>query len=59
MFRGKPDADELLKTFLTDTATTYDGDFGLNHWKAALMRGLAACDPFIADPWSYLDRPIP
>jgi len=49
----------LLKTFLTDTATTYDGDFGLNHWKAALMRGLAACDPFIADPWSYLDRPIP
>ncbi len=59
MFRGKPDADELLKRFLTEAATTYDGDFGLNHWKAALMRGLSVCDSFIAAPWAYFERAIP
>ena len=59
MFRGQPGADELIRTFLTAAATTYDTDFGLNHWKAALMRGLAASDDFVVDPWSYLDSPIP
>lgn len=59
MFRGKLDAGDLLATFLDAAAKTYDIDFGLNHWKAALMRGLAACDAFIEDPWSYFDCPIP
>lgn len=56
--RGKPDEGEQIKAFLLASAKAYDGDFKLNHWRAALMRGLAACDAFLADPWSYFDRPI-
>ena len=57
LFRGKPEERALLRQFLLDGADTLDDDFGLNHWRAALFRGLAACDAFLDDPWSYLDRP--
>jgi len=58
LFRGQPDEAGQIKTFLLASATSYDGDFKLNHWRSALMRGLAACDDFLVDPWSYLDRPL-
>ncbi|MFM9859036.1 HNH endonuclease signature motif containing protein [Pseudoxanthobacter sp. M-2] len=57
-FRGKPDEGEQIKAFLLASAKAVDDDFKLNHWRAALMRGLAACDAFLADPWSYFDRSI-
>jgi 5-methylcytosine-specific restriction endonuclease McrA len=56
--RGKPNEAEQIKAFLLASAQSFDGDFKLNHWRAALMRGLAACDAFLTDPWSYFDRPI-
>ncbi len=57
-FRGKPGEAELIKEFLLLSAETYDGDFKRNHWRAALMRALAASDAFLADPWSYFDKPL-
>lgn len=57
LFKGKPGERDLLRQFLIDGATTLDDDLGLNHWRAALFRGLAACDAFLDDPWTYLDRP--
>ena len=59
LFRGKPGERDLLWQFLHDGADTLDQDLGLNHWRAALLRGLAACDAFLDDPWSYLDKPPP
>lgn len=59
LFRGKPGERELLKRFLLDSADTLDKDFGLNHWRSALLRGLAACDDFLDDPWTYLEKPPP
>lgn len=58
MFRGKPDEAELIRSFFLASAKSYDGDYKLNHWRAALMRCLAASDDFLADPWSYLDKPL-
>lgn len=55
--RGKPNERDLLHEFLTFIGTSYDEDFGLNHWRAALARGLAGCEPFLLDPWPYFDRP--
>ncbi|WP_188716313.1 HNH endonuclease [Paracoccus acridae] len=59
LFRDKPGERNLLRQFLLDGADTLDEDFGLNHWRAALFRGLAACDAFLDDPWTYLDKPPP
>ncbi|MBS4011497.1 MAG: HNH endonuclease, partial [Roseovarius sp.] len=53
-FRGRPEERELLRQFLLDCAETLDQDLGLNHWRAALCRGLAACEAFLDDPWAYL-----
>ena len=58
MFRGKPGEAALIKDFLLQSAESYDEDFKLNHWRAGLMRALAASDAFLADPWSYLDKPL-
>lgn len=57
LFRGKPGERDLLRQFLLDGADTLDQDLGLNHWRAALFRGLADCDAFLDDPWTYLDKP--
>lgn len=57
LFRDKPGERDLLRQFMLVSANTLDQDFGLNHWRAALFRGLAACDAFLDDPWTYLDRP--
>lgn len=59
LFRDKSGERDLLRQFMLDSADTLDQDFGLNHWRAALLRGLAACDAFLDDPWTYLDRPPP
>ena len=59
LFRDKPGERGLLQKFLVDGADTLDQDLGLNHWRAALLRGLAACDAFLDDPWTYLDKPPP
>lgn len=59
LFRGKPGERDLLRQFLLDGAETLDQDLGLNHWRAALFRGLAACEAFLDDPWTYLDKPPP
>ncbi|WP_424361404.1 HNH endonuclease [Methylocystis parvus] len=56
MFRGMPNSQDLMRSFLVRSAMDYETDFGLNHWRVALMRGLSACEAFLADPWSYLDR---
>ena len=56
-FRGMAQERELIGTWLAMAADTYDGDFGLNHWRAAVLRGLAACDAFVDDPSAYLDWP--
>lgn len=56
-FRGDPGERDLLHDFLRACADTLDEDFGLNHWRAALLRGLAACEDFLDDPWAYFDRP--
>lgn len=56
-FRGVAQERELITTWLTMAADTYDGDLGLNHWRTAVLRGLAGCDAFLDDPWTYLDRP--
>lgn len=58
MFRDKPNEAHLIKEFFIASAVSYDGDYKLNHWRAALMRCLAASDDFLADPWSYLDKPL-
>lgn len=59
LFRGKPGERDLLRQFMLDSANTLDRDFGLNHWRTALLRGLATCDAFLDDPWTYLDSPPP
>ncbi|MEO9959518.1 MAG: hypothetical protein ABJF07_04425, partial [Nisaea sp.] len=59
LFRDQPGERDLLQQFLLDGAVTLDQDLGLNHWRAALFRGLAACDAFLDDPWTYLDKPPP
>lgn len=56
-FRGKADERLRLRKFLLDSAETLDEDFGLNHWRTALLRGLAGCNSFLDDPWSYFDKP--
>ncbi|MER8861564.1 HNH endonuclease [Mesorhizobium sp. M0757] len=58
MFRGKPNEAELIKAFFLASANSYDCDYGFNHWRAALMRCLATSADFLADPWSYLDKPL-
>jgi hypothetical protein len=57
LFRGNPGERNLIQQFLLSSADALDQDFGLNHWRTALFRGLAACDAFLDDPWSYLDTP--
>lgn len=58
-FRGKPGERNLLQDWLVHAANTYDRDFGLNHWRTAVLRGLAVCDAFLDDPWAYFDKPPP
>lgn len=58
-FRRNPQERALLKTWLFKAGDTYDGDLGLNHWRAAVVRALAECDAFLDNPWDYLDRPSP
>jgi len=57
LFKGKPGERDQLRQFLLDSACTLDGDLGLNHWRAAVLRGLAACDEFLDDPWTYFENP--
>lgn len=57
LFKGKPNERDLLRQFLLDSAAAQDADVGLNHWRAAILRGLAACDQFLDDPWTYFDKP--
>lgn len=56
-FRDKPGERELIRDWLVHAAGTYDRDFGLNHWRTAVLCGLAACDAFLDNPWSYFDKP--
>jgi hypothetical protein len=56
LLRELPDPREFIKTHLLKAGESFDRSFGLNHWKAAVVRGLAACDGFLDDPWSYLDN---
>ena len=58
LLRGGDNEREDLRAFLTKSAESYDGDMRLNHWRAALMRGLAACEDFLDDPWTYFARPL-
>ena len=58
-FRGLAQERELIKSWLTKAGDTYDRDLGRNHWRAAVVRALAACDAFLDDPWAYFDRPPP
>lgn len=58
LFRGQPNEAEQIKAFLLASADEYDQDFKLNHWRTALLRGLAACDEFLVNPWSYFDQPL-
>ncbi|MDX0906353.1 hypothetical protein GOL75_14040 [Sinorhizobium medicae] len=56
LLRDIPDTREVIKTHLLKAGESFDRSFGMNHWKAAVVRGLAACEPFLDDPWSYLDN---
>lgn len=59
LFEGQPGEHELLRSFLLKAADTYDKDLGLNHWKAAVVRSLAASEEFLDNPWIYLAKPPP
>jgi len=56
--KGTADEKERLRTLLLEHADSYDQDMKPNHWRSALMRGLAACEPFLDDPWTYFARPM-
>ncbi|TAZ83331.1 HNH endonuclease [Rhizobium ruizarguesonis] len=56
LLREIPNAREAIRIHLQKAGGTFDRDFGMNHWKAAVVRSLAACEPFLDDPWSYLDN---
>ncbi|WP_313326623.1 HNH endonuclease [Sphingobium yanoikuyae] len=57
LFKGMPGERELVRNYLLAAATSFDQDFGLNHWRAAVMRGLAVNDAFLDDPWTYFAKP--
>lgn len=57
--RMMPNRRVLLEGALGHTAMHYGRLYGLNHWRTALIRGLLACDDFLADPWAYFDNPPP
>ncbi|PDS43169.1 hypothetical protein CO662_36635 [Rhizobium anhuiense] len=56
LLRELPDQREFIRIHLLKAGESFDRSFGLNHWKAAVVRGLAACEAFLDDPWSYLDN---
>lgn len=58
MFLGQPNQVEGLRTFFLRSAESYSNDFGPNHWRPALMRGLADSNAFLANPQAYLQRPL-
>lgn len=47
----------LFENVLRHMAEGYSVQFGLNHWRTALVRGLLVCDAFLVDPWTYFDNP--
>lgn len=57
-FRKLPEAREEIRIFLQKAAVSLDGSFGKHHWKSAVARSLAACEPFLNNPWLYLDNPL-
>lgn len=58
MFRGLENEREQIQQYLRGAARSYDKDFALNHWRAAVVLSLSECGPFLDDPWTYLDRPL-
>ena len=58
MFRGLPNEREQIREYLLGAARSYNRDFALNHWRAAVVLSLSECEPFLDDPWNYLDKPL-
>jgi hypothetical protein len=58
LLRGIPGSRSSIQTHLRMAASSFDLCFGKNHWKSAVVRALADCDPFLDDPWSYLDNAL-
>lgn len=58
MLRGMVGESDRIREFLLASSEDYDMDFRLNHWRTALLRGLASSEAFLADPWAYFDRPL-
>jgi hypothetical protein len=56
--RGLENQREQIREFLRKAVGTFNKDFALNHWKTAVVLSLADCDPFLDDPWTYLDKPL-
>ncbi|MHC2297932.1 hypothetical protein ACVJBD_002138 [Rhizobium mongolense] len=56
LLREIPNWRQAIRTHLQKAGDSFDRSFGMNHWKAAVVRSLAACEPFLDDPWSYLDN---
>lgn len=54
-FRGKGAAPQR-QAYLESAAEDWAEDFGVNDWHTALLRGLAACSRFCANPEPYLTR---
>lgn len=54
-FRG-PDQAKLRRAYLSKASRSLARDFGSNHWRVALFRGLADCADFCADPRPYYRR---
>lgn len=52
-FLTLPDPTPRIQDFFARSAESYAADFGLNHWRAALMRGLSECAEFCADLTAY------
>jgi hypothetical protein len=58
MFRGLATERAQIQEYLRGAARSYDRDFALNHWRAAVVLSLSECGPFLDDPWTYLDKPL-
>ncbi|MBY5881159.1 HNH endonuclease [Rhizobium leguminosarum] len=58
MFRGLANERVQIQEYLRGAARSYNKDFALNHWRAAVVLSLSECDPFLDDPWTYLDKPL-
>ena len=52
-FMGLPEPASMIESFFSNSAQSYVGTFGLNHWKTALIRGLKDSIEFCSDPGPY------